>query len=757
VAETNQANEPTQAKSGNSQSDRLNRAAIDLDINLAANQRFEISIQILPGGEVETAVQVAEANSPPASLKRAWKMPKFPAWSLSRLSLARALVDTRVLFGLAFSIYLILQFVKLPSFPIYFFCDEAVNPVLAADFIRDGFRNYDGIFFPTFFKNGGQYNLGTTVYLQILPIVMFGKFIWVTRGFFVLISALTPIFTALILRDSFKSRLWWSVPLWFAAIPIWFLHARVAFENAPMVAFYSGFIYFYLRYRSERPKMLYPALVMGALAFYTYTPGQLIVVVSGLLLLVSDWRYHLQHWRTGLRAFALLILLAAPLVRFWIMMPDEYSNRLSMYGSYWAADISALEKSGNYLRIYLSGLNPIYWFFPHNNDNPLHTMKGYGHIYWLMLFPFLPGLWQALREWRKAEMRVMLAALLAAPAGTAMAILHPNRALTIVIPVVVLGVFGFQAGVEWIQRRKVVRMEIFAAGIAAVLTLFSVFMTVDALKNGPTWYSNYGLSGMQWGARQVYAAAHSYIRQHPERKLVISPNWTFQAEVVRQYFAPDEQQIRVGTADASITSVDANLTQKVFVLMPDEYERVKGSSRFQEPLVDQIIPYPDGQPGFYFVRLAYLDNITELIQAEQADRQRMHSAEVMIADQRVTVKHTAIEGDLNSLFDGNPDTLVKTQGINPMVIELEFPTAVELAGITARVGSEPVLITVEVLGAEMERKYTVQMGELGPYKKIPIVFSKNETISKLRFTLLDSAEPETSIVHLWELTLDFAQ
>jgi hypothetical protein len=455
--------------------------------------------------------------------------------------------------------------------------------------------------------------------MQMLPLALFGKSVWIARGFFVLFSSLTAVFSAMILRDIFKNRYWWSAPLWLAAIPTWFLHARGAFEYAPMVTFYTGFLYFYLRYRSDTPRMLYPALICGALAFYTYTPGQLIMVVSGLLLLAIDWRYHLTHWRVALRGAAILILLAAPLVRFWMQMPGEYADRLSLYGSYWADDIPLTGKVWRYLTIYLSGLNPLYWFFPHNLDNPLHTMKGYGHIHWLMLLPFIGGVWQSVRKTRRVDMRVLLVALLAAPAGTAMAMLHPNRALTIVIPIVIFSILGFTAGVDWLKERDFIQEGKAAAGMLIITAAMGLIMTTDALTNGPTWYSNYGLSGMQWGARQVFATAKDFLQRHPERTLYISPNWTFQSEVVRSFFAQDEEQIRIGTTDAAITDIDLQLAKKAFVLMPDEYERVRSSGRFQEPEVDEIIPYPNGLPGFYFVRLAYVDNIQDIVQSEQAE------------------------------------------------------------------------------------------------------------------------------------------
>jgi hypothetical protein len=734
------------------------QARVALDIDLAANKKIDISIEILGDGEAAPVVLVSTASSPPALVRRSLpRLPKIVAPALPRLGLQNISIDAKLLFGIAFGIYLVTQLISLPSFPIYFFCDEAVNVVLAADFIRDGFRNYDDVFLPTFFKNGGQYCLGTTVYMQMLPLALFGKSVWIARGFFVLFSSLTAVFSTMILRDIFKNRYWWSAPLWLAAIPTWFLHARGAFEYAPMVTFYTGFLYFYLRYRSDTPRMLYPALICGALAFYTYTPGQLIIVVTGLLLLAIDWRYHLKHWRVGLRGTAILILLAAPLVRFWMLMPDEYANRLSMYGSYWAEEISLLEKIGRYLGIYVSGLNPLYWFFPHTLDNPLHTMKGYGHIHWLMLLPFLGGVWQAVRKHKSAEMRVLLVALLAAPAGTAVAELHPNRALVIVIPIIVLGLVGFTSGIDWLKKRDYIREGTAAAGMLFITAAMGFIMTTDALTHGPTWYSNYGLSGMQWGARQVYATAMDFLKHHPERTLYISPNWTFQAEVVRSFFAPGEEQIRIGTTDAVIGNIDPHLDRKAFVLMPDEYERVRSSGRFEEPEVDEIISYPNGLPGFYFVRLAYVDDIQEIVQSEQAERHRLDEAKVRIGDHLVRVRHTPVEGELMNFFDGNPDSLAKTKGINPLLVELNFDQAVLLAGITARVGAEQVQITVTLEGEDGQREYTVQGDQGGPYKDVPVVFDKPERVTKLRFTLLDENEPETNIVHLWELTLDDAR
>jgi len=68
------------------------------------------------------------------------------------------------------------------KFPIYFFTDEAVQTVLAADFIRDHFVNYAHEFLPTYFPNSSFYNLSVSVYLQIVPYLLLGRSIFVTRA-----------------------------------------------------------------------------------------------------------------------------------------------------------------------------------------------------------------------------------------------------------------------------------------------------------------------------------------------------------------------------------------------------------------------------------------------------------------------------------------------------------------------------------------------------------------------------------------------
>ncbi|HUM50127.1 MAG TPA: hypothetical protein PLX92_07980, partial [Anaerolineaceae bacterium] len=214
-------------------------------------------------------------------------------------------------FALGMSLYLATRLIQLDKFPIYFFTDEAVQTMSAVDLLTRGLRDVTGRLLPTYFDNGGQYNLSLSVYLQLIPALL-PRSVFLTRAVPAVISLVVPLTLGLALRDFFKARLWWAAPVFLAAVPTWFLHSRTAFETSLGVSMFSLFIYFYLCYRLKHRRYLLWAFLFGALAFYAYSPLQLVVVFTGVVLLGVDWRYHWSDRKGLLRGLAVLVLLAAP-------------------------------------------------------------------------------------------------------------------------------------------------------------------------------------------------------------------------------------------------------------------------------------------------------------------------------------------------------------------------------------------------------------------------------------------------------------
>ncbi|NTV37493.1 MAG: glycosyltransferase family 39 protein, partial [Anaerolineaceae bacterium] len=357
-----------------------------------------------------------------------------------------------VFFGIALFTYLITRLINLDVFPIYFFTDEAVQTVLASDFVRDDFKNYDKEFFPTYFVNGSQYNLSTSVYLQVLPYMIFDKSIWVTRGTSVLLTLLAAVFIGLLLKNIFKEPYFWLGTLFLSITPAWFLHSRTAFETALATTFYSVFLYFYLMYRTRSPRYLYAAVGMGALTFYTYSPAQMVMAVTAVFLLISDFRYHWQNRKIVLKGIGIAAILVLPYVRYLIVHPLENYNHLQILDSYWVQNIPLGQKLNQFGSFYLNGLNPFYWYLPNDNDFSRHLMKAYGHIArWTIPFAMV-GMITLFRNFRKSESRVILAAMLAAPAGAALVGTGITRNLFMVIPAAIITTLGAAAILRWLEK-----------------------------------------------------------------------------------------------------------------------------------------------------------------------------------------------------------------------------------------------------------------------------------------------------------------
>ena len=539
--------------------------------------------------------------------------------------------------------------------------------------------------------------------------------------------------------------------------PAWFLSSRTGFEYTLQVTLFTGFIYYYLLYRLKEPKYLVLSLILGGLAFYSYTPGQVIMVAIGLMLLASDWRYHWQQRKFTLPGLGLIFLLALPLFRFILDHPEDYFGRLAMYNSYWVGDGTTFQKIGSFFNTWLSGLNPFYWFFPNSTDLPVYTLKGYGNI----ALPFLPfvalGTWHALRHWRQSEYRSLFLCILAAPMGAALVSIDANRALVMVIPVILLTVFGLELTLDWVKTNLRLSESLVSLALFLVLSITGFWMLRDTLVNGPTWFSDYGLSGMQYGARQVFLTVEKFHEQNPGIQIFVSPNWSFQTPLLARFFLPPGSPILIGTADAYMQEFKPDIAQTLFVLTPKDYQKVVGSGFFKEVVPELVIPFPDGNPGFYFVQLQYKDNIQQIFTALEENRHQLVYSTVTLDGQSVRVGYSALDmGPIGNAFDGDHSTLIKSKEANPLSIELEFPQGRLIRGVTASVGAEAIRLTVYLYGdnGNLLQQYSTEAGEVTGYKDISLDFGSQFTVMKLRIEILDILVSEPSNVHIWDIKLN---
>jgi len=741
------------------------------------------------------------------------------------------------LFIFAVAIYLVTRLIGLTQFPLYFFTDEAIQSQSMIDVIKNGYRDSAGAWLPAYFRNGEYYNISLSVYLQWLPFILFGKSAVATRAASVFVTLIAAVSIGLILRDVFKMKYWWTGTLFLSITPAWFLHSRTAFETAEFVAFYAGTLCAYLFYRYKSPRYLYLAIFLGALSFYTYSPAQLILPLTAIGLLISDWRYHWENRRTVLIGLPLIIILVLPYVRSSINNPDAPFAHLHTLWSYWFEKIPLSEKIARYLSEYSFGISPWYWYIPNARDLPRHLMKDYGNIMITTLPLALLGMAYILRNLHLPACRTILIAFLISPAAAALVQISITRVLVFVVPAAILTAIGFEQILQWIEdpkkrlvefgagpgptfRRIAVALLIFLIGIRIAfiskeiinriaLSVFVIILTLqvsgvlerlaqsfsrahtsteqkhwnppqivlallafiilsgangymlnDALRNGPLWFRDYGMGGMQYGAFQIFDIIKQYVREHPDTKIIFSPDWANGADVVARFFLGDPSPVQIGSVRGHIVQKLPLDDNTLFIITPQEYDVAKQSTKLTDIHVERVIPYPDGNPGFYFVRLHYVDNIDEIFAAEKAVRQVLQESVVTIDGQEVKLRFSYLDSSMQAesialVFDNDLYTLAKTYENNPFFIEMTFPRHRTLNGFSINIGSAKAQITLKCYltpGAQpivytFEGQGTREQPELSFELPMPI------EVQILQVEMLDPLASNPAKIHIWELKL----
>ncbi len=657
---------------------------------------------------------------------------------------------------------MLVRLIGLQEFPIYFFSDEAIQSVHAADLIRDGFYSPYDEFFPTFFQNGGQYNLSTSVYLQVIPVWLFGKEIWATRGAAALLTILAAAGVGWIIEKGFKQGLGWLGVLVLSLMPAWFLHSRTAFETAMAVSFYAGFVGCYVVYRKGNLRFLYAAAVLAALAFYSYSPMRLVVALTLLGFLLSDGRYHWQNKRIFLKALGIGLIFLIPFLRFSLDHPGESLRHLEILNSYWVQNIPPGEKLMNFVSEYVRGLNPLYWYLPNQVDLQRHIMKEYGHL-WMPGLPFVIAgtLWCG-KHYRQYFPRLVLITLVAAPSGAALAELGITRILVMVIPASILTTIGLVITWEWVleriqKSRNLTQQFTQRAGIWALLLLMvlNFLMLNDALRNGPTWFSNYGLYGMQYGAQQVFGTIKDELRNNPRKKFYLTSTWTNGADVLARFFFDDPVPFRMGSIDGYISELIPIDPEMVFVMTPEEMQNMRESQKFTNIQIDEVINYPNGEPGFYFTRLDYIENIEGIFVEELTARRSMNIGMVYLADgEEVQVEYSTLDmGEILHIFDGDKTTLARSWEANPMQLIVRFSEPRMVSQLLLRVGGEPTRVEAKIWadGAEVPIILEVEVPEASEPRFVEVDLPETSAVdwAEVRVFNLNNAEP--AHVHLWEL------
>ncbi len=665
-------------------------------------------------------------------------------------------------FTLALGFYAFTRLYALEEFPIYFFTDEAVHPVYGVELVQNDFRNAARDWLPTYFQNGQYWNLSLSVYLHALTATLFGKSIFVTRATSALVSSVGVAAVALMLKWIFQIRLWWLAVLLLALAPAWFLHSRTAFETVLMVSFYAGFLLCYLLYRYRAPRFIFPALAFGAATFYSYSNGQAVMLVSGILLLFSDWRYHLKHWRLGFCACAFGVLLFIPYLRFRLQYPDAVTSQLYLLNSYWLQPLPVADKLARFVRTFGYGLSPQYWFAPDAPELARHVVKGYGNLAWWTLPLVLGGVAIGLRNLRSSAHRALLIAALAAPFGSALAEIGITRVLMFVIPASIFATLGLDAALARIKTPR--RHRAAGACTTALLVLASLAMLRDALVNGPTWYRDYGLYGMQWGVKQIFVETVPMLaRDYTHAAIHISHTWANGTDIFARFFPLDRARVRVESVQAFLDRQLPLGDDALFVMTREEFVAAQSSPKLKPIEILQTIHYPDSALGFVVARIAYADNAAEIFAAERAAQRQPVTEAFELHGETVQVMHTKFDmGSLRHIFDGDIYSAARGVEMNPLTLEIAFAQPRPLSELTGIFGRVRFQLRAQLFGAETAEP-TEYVGTFDSAASVPGQFSGPPAtlafergparVSRIRLEVLYLEGGENAHVHIFDMSV----
>ncbi len=658
-------------------------------------------------------------------------------------------------FFAALLVYAATRLIALDRFPIFFFCDEAINPVLAHDLAAHGFRAADGEWLPAYFRNFSKYCLSLSVYLHGLTSAVFGRSIETVRATSALASLLGAAAVAWLMQRVFRVREWWLLVLLLAATPVWLLFSRTGFEAGLMVSCYSGFLLFYGLYRYRNPRWILAAMVCGAATFYAYANGQGVMLVSATLLAISDARYHWRHRRWAAAGLALALVLFVPYIRFRLGHPEMMREYLQDLDSFFAKDLTLAQKAAIFLDHYAHGLGLRYWFFPDPKELIRHQVPGgYAHFLVGFLPLFLLGIARCLWHWRESRYRLVLIAALAAPfSAAAVAGITALRALEFVVPANI----AILLGLDWVIARVRAPGAVLAlrVGAFAALALAAGVILRDGLALGPTASREYGLYGLQWGAKELYRdTLPGWLQRYPQAHFHVSSGWANGVNVFPEFFHLSPERVTPLNLEAFAGGEQKVGAEDVVVALPEELPLLRASAFLAGCETLGTLRRPDGEAGFVFLRVRMAQDWDARHRAWELELARPVETTLSINGRPTRVTHPGFElGSIEALFDGKPETVARCYRAVPLVVELCFPEPRRLAEVVI-FHREHCEFRQTVVGYDAQGEPVCEQqdrGNLAERDRVVRVPLGDRALERLRIEV--ALDGEESWVHLREIAL----
>ena len=346
--------------------------------------------------------------------------------------------------------------------------------------------------------------------------------------------------------------------------------------------------------------------------------------------------------------------------------------------------------------------------------------------------------------------------MLTSPIGGTLVAASVQRDMVFVVPAALLTAIGLAAILTLLIKHIDYRW--LAIGLFAVLAVVNVGMLVNALTNGPLWYDNYGLYGMQYGGKEVFQTINEYHQQSPQASIWVFPDkWLNGAAAIMRFFVPDGSPVYLLDFDDYLARKQTLSDNDLLVLCKEEYQQIVDSKKFTDIRIEETIPMPDRTPGFYFVHLRYSPEADAIFAAEKAARRQLVEEPIPLDGETVIVRHSQFDiGRIQDVFDGRADTLTRTVSANPALIEIVYPTPHKLTGLALTTASRNFRLTLQLFTDETAAPITIAQiyRNQPPDPTVTLNFDPAPApIQKIRIELLDTDYGEEAHLHIREIKL----
>jgi 4-amino-4-deoxy-L-arabinose transferase-like glycosyltransferase len=396
-----------------------------------------------------------------------------------------------------------LYFFKLNSIPSGIYTDEAVVAYDSYSLINTGSDHY-GQKLPISFKFFGSYTPGLFVYLNTIPIKIFGLNNFSIR-FISVISMLFQIIFLYLITKLFiknKSSVINLISVFFIAITPWVVfNARLGYEVTLAQTFFTAAIYFLL-VSIKKPNYLLISSFLFSLSVHTAHTQKIItpLIIIFSFLILKIWRYPKK-----ILILSFLIILITQLPNFYLITTKSFWTKTNSINTNYSSFIDNL----NYQ--FFQTISPKTWFNQSPDIDFQHQIPEISLFYFWMIIPIIIGFVKVLLNKTKSiEFKFIIGLLIISliPGILSGRFMSTQRLIPLLIPFSIFFFIGISQIINFIKNKFILLIMIFSLAFYSLILLCRSYFILLPSLNAFAW---------NYGADQVA----QYIQSNPDKHFII--------------------------------------------------------------------------------------------------------------------------------------------------------------------------------------------------------------------------------------------